>query len=230
MQINSKEWKNLVQSSAKKFEINLDDDTLELFSIHAENLVKWNKKINLTAITDPVQIALKHYVDSIFIINIIPNNGTVLDIGSGGGFPGIPAKILLPNVEFTLIDAVRKKINFIKDSIRLLNLNKISAYHIRAEEFKASNYFDDLFDVVCCRAFSSLEECIKMALPLLKEDGKLVAMKGKDGNKEIKKIQNCKISLTDGTNIHTNQLNIELLNYDLPKIHSKRSIIQIRKI
>lgn len=229
MQIYSSEWKDLVRNASLEIGIDVDAHALDLFSIHADNLLKWNDKINLTAITDPYQVALKHYVDSIYITKVISSHSTVLDIGSGPGFPGIPAKIMLPEAEFTLIDAVRKKVSFVKECIRMLKLRNIKAFHARAERFAGMPEFPGFFDVVCFRAFSDLEACIKLAFPLLKEGGKLIAMKGSGYEKELMRIKDLKIQLPDGEKVASRSLNIEVLNYDLPEIHSGRSIVQIHR-
>ena len=135
MKIGSKEWQNIIYEGAENLGVRIDWLEIEKFSIHAIELSKWNQKINLTAITDPMEVAVKHFLDAIAPIPDIPPNGSLLDIGSGGGFPGIPLKICLPSVSVTMIDASRKKVNFLKHMIRTLELENIYAFHIRAEDF-----------------------------------------------------------------------------------------------
>ena len=153
MQIGSKKWQNLIYEGAKNLDIQIDKRKIEKFAIHALELMKWNQKTNLTAITDPFEVAIKHFLDSIVPVKIIPSNASLLDIGSGGGFPGIPLKIILPSLSVTLIDASRKKVSFLKHIIRILELKNIDALHIRAEEFANEPGVAKKFDVIISRAF-----------------------------------------------------------------------------
>ena len=121
MEIGSREWQRLVIDGARKLGIEIDESVVAAFSVHAFELVKWNRKINLTSITQPREIAIKHFVDSLVPAPFIPENARLLDIGSGGGFPGIPLKILKPSLSVLLIDGVRKKANFLKQLLRALN-------------------------------------------------------------------------------------------------------------
>ena len=133
MQIGSKKWRDLLYEGAKQLDIQIDKRNIDKFATYALELLKWNQKTNLTAITDPVEVAVKHFLDSIVPVKIIPHQASLLDIGSGGGFPGIPLKISLPHLSVTLIDASRKKVSFLKHIIRILELGNIKALHIRSE-------------------------------------------------------------------------------------------------
>ena len=123
MRIGSPQWAALIVEGAKAFGLALDQKQVSRFAAHASELIKWNKKFNLTTITDPRDMALKHYLDSIAPAKRIPSFSTLLDIGSGGGFPGIPLKIICPNLKLTLIDGSRKKINFLKHRASSMNSN-----------------------------------------------------------------------------------------------------------
>ena len=153
----------------------MNSESIERFACHARELLSWNRRINLTSITDPAEVAIKHYLDSILPVKWIPPVGRLLDVGSGGGFPGIPLKILLPKLSVTLIDSVRKKVSFQKHVIRTLALRNIEARHIRLEHFKP----DVPFDVIVSRAFSPLEKFVPSAAPLLAEGGSIIALKGR---------------------------------------------------
>ena len=109
MEIGTNDWSNFLINQAKIIEIQLDHTQNHLFAIHAIELIKWNHKINITTITDPVEIASSHFLDSLVPARFIPPEAAMLDIGSGGGFPGIPLKVILPKLSVTLIDASRKK-------------------------------------------------------------------------------------------------------------------------
>ncbi len=175
MDIGSPQWKQLIADGAKSMGIEVDSEKIDRFAIHAAELIRWNQKTNLTAITDPKAVAVKHFLDSIAPARTIPAGASVLDIGSGGGFPGIPLKIIKSSLAVTLIDAVRKKVSFLKHVIRLLRLTGIEACHLRAEELNQKPQFD----VVVSRALFSLEVLISQALPLLKEGGLIIALKGR---------------------------------------------------
>ena len=137
MEIGSKEWSRLIIEGAGAFGIDLKHHHTDQYAIHARDLVQWTKKINITSITDPFEIAVKHFLDSIAPAPLIPPGAALLDVGSGGGFPGIPLKVLIPSLTVTLVDASRKKVSFLKHVIRTLALDNINAIHYRAEDLAA---------------------------------------------------------------------------------------------
>ncbi|UFS72178.1 16S rRNA (guanine(527)-N(7))-methyltransferase RsmG [Geomonas sp. RF6] len=179
--MNAAAKKALLQGAAE-LGVTLSDAQAAAFDAFAEELKKWNKKINLTAIDDDAGIAVKHFVDSLTIFRALKPAGKLLDIGSGGGFPCIPVKIVAPEIEVLSVDAVVKKISFQKNAARLLNLERFTAQHVRAETLAADHAAS--FDWIVSRAFSDIPSFAAMALPLLKEDGKIIAMKGREGLKE----------------------------------------------
>jgi 16S rRNA (guanine527-N7)-methyltransferase len=219
MELGSIKWKRLIIDGAKSMDIHLDQKNTDQFAIHAVELMRWNKKINLTAITDPLEVAVKHFLDSIAPAQIIPPRSSLLDIGSGGGFPGIPLKILMPSLSVTLIDASRKKVSFLKHVIRTLKLENIEARHIRAGELAKDHTFAHAFDVIVCRALTSLDTFALMALPLLAKDGEIIALKGKEYEKEIESVG----SLQEKFSLRINK-------YTLPYIGSERSIVILRRV
>lgn len=178
----NKEALNILRRCAAEFEIELSDRQVSLFNVFAEELKKWNRKINLTAIKDDREIVIKHFADSLSLLANLKKTGTLLDIGSGGGFPVIPLKIVLPHLSVVSVDAVEKKVLFQRHAVRLLQLENFSALHTRAEELK-ENYASH-FDYVVSRAFSDLPHFATLAMPLLKDSGQIVAMKGREGKDE----------------------------------------------
>jgi 16S rRNA (guanine527-N7)-methyltransferase len=214
MNIGSEQWKKLVEKGAGNLNIHIDRKITDQFSIHAAELVKWNQTINLTAITDPVEVAVKHFLDSIAPARVIPLCGRMLDIGSGGGFPGIPLKILIPSLSVTLIDASRKKVSFLKHIIRNIKLIEIDARQIRAEELAKEKPAKNCFDVIICRAFSRLDKIIPKALPLLAKDGIIIAMKGKISESEIE-------------SAGKNNLSLAVEKYKLPFLELERTLVII---
>ncbi len=153
----------------------------KLYALAAE-LKKWGRKINLTAIRDDEEIVIKHFLDSLTLLRIIGTKGTLLDIGSGGGFPALPLKILRHDLQVVSVDAVEKKIIFQRHAARHLDLNRFQALHARAEELAAQ--FAGRFDWIVSRAFSDIPTFVRIALPLIKEGGQIIAMKGRGGREE----------------------------------------------
>lgn len=178
MNIDSEQWKKLLETGAAQLQLSLSHDQTDLFVRYAQLLITWNKKINLTGITDPEEVAVKHFLDSLAPSDQIPTRGSLLDIGSGGGFPGIPLKIVRPKQPMVLIDGVRKKINFIKAVIRELDLERIEALHVRAEDYLKSHRASAGFDVIVSRALADVDAVVRLAAPLLNREGRLVIYQG----------------------------------------------------
>jgi 16S rRNA (guanine527-N7)-methyltransferase len=229
MQIGSKKWQNIICEGAKNLDIQIDKRKIEKFAIHALELMKWNQKTNLTAITDPFEVAVKHFLDSIVPVKIIPSNASLLDIGSGGGFPGIPLKIILPSLSVTLIDASRKKVSFLKHIIRILELKNIDALQIRAEEFANKPGVAKKFNVIISRAFSSMTTFALTALPFLKKEGAIIAMRGNVSGDDIQLLRS---SLNKRHAIlmdeDTEAFELSVKRYSLPYLKSDRSMVSLK--
>jgi len=229
MKIGSKEWSDLIIEGAAAFDIDLNPRHTSQFAAHAAELVRWNQKINITAITDPFEVAVKHVLDSLPAARFIPGDAGLLDMGSGGGFPGLPLKILMPSLSVTLIDASRKKVSFLKHVIRTLKLDNIEALHIRAEDLADDPLYRHRFDVVISRAVSSLDLFCRLALPLLIDAGHIVALKGDLASGEINELQGR--GFGDGGDRKTGdrQFCVTVEKFRLPHLNSNRSIVIIRK-
>lgn len=160
---------------------------MDKFKIFEQMLIENNKKFNLTSIDDPKEIKIKHFDDSLTIRKYISNKSKVLDIGSGAGFPGIPLRIV-EDFDLTLIDSVNKKVSFMNELIKVLDLENTKAIHTRAEDF-AKDHREE-FDIVISRAVSNLSTLSEYALPFLKIGGIFIAMKGPKAEEEIEKAQN----------------------------------------
>ena len=174
-----------LEKSLKTNEIKLSELQMDRMAGHAEELLTWNQKMNLTAIKEPFEVAEKHFFDSIAVASFLENATSLADIGSGGGFPGIPLKIMKPELNIILIDASRKKINFLKHVIRRLKLENIEAVHARVETLNSDPSFLKRFDAVISRAFTDLGRFVDLSLPLLHPGGRIYAMKGKHLDMEI---------------------------------------------
>jgi 16S rRNA (guanine527-N7)-methyltransferase len=221
MQIGSKEWQSFLIDGAAKLGVEIDAGITAQFSAHASELVKWNRKINLTTITRPKDLAIKHFLDSVAPAHFIPDNARMLDMGSGAGFPGIPLKILKPPLSVMLIDGTRKKVNFLKNVLRILKLKGIEVHQIRAENLLKDPTYVKSFDVIISRALASLEHFVKMALPLLAKPGSIMAMQGKVNQNQLEAIR---------SELRVDRYSVEVQNYKLPSIVAPRSIIIIKHL
>lgn len=182
MEIDSEPWRKTVIRGAQALEVTVSAEQARAMGRHALELLQWNRITNLTAITDPLEVAVKHYVDALAPASWIGHGARVLDAGSGGGFPGIPLAIARPDLTITLVDSVRKKVSFLKYAIRTLGLNSIDAIHGRLEELGGRPPYHEKFDLVVSRAFSSLEDFTTLALPFLTPAGTILAMRGPEAD------------------------------------------------
>ena len=227
MEIGSNAWSNFLINQAKAIDIKLDCTQNRLFSIHAVELIKWTQKINITAITDPLEVASKHFLDSLVPARYIAPKTELLDIGSGGGFPGIPLKVLFPELSVTLIDASRKKVTFLKHVIRTLQLRDIDALHVRAEDLANQPSYINRYGIIISRALSSLEYFVRVALPLLADGGAIIALKGEIVETELEVLQSY-LDRRDTTGSTGRQFAVSIENYRLPLQTTKRSIVSVR--
>jgi 16S rRNA (guanine527-N7)-methyltransferase len=214
-----KKWRHVLRKGAAAFHIELDDFHIERFYRHAGALLQWSQKTNLTAITDPQEVAVKHFVDSLAPISCMGPMQRVLDLGSGGGFPGLPLKIVCSDIDLTLLDAVRKKVSFVQHVIRLLELKNTRGVHARLENL-GQDASIAAFDTVVCRAFSNLKFIITHSLPLLTETGQIVIWKGRVPQKEIIEVQPLLVR-------KEKPLSLSLLPYQLPIINAHRTIVLV---
>ena len=182
------ENKNLLIEGAKAFGVSLDKEAVEAFDLYLKELLKWNQKMNLTAIRSEKGIVIKHFLDSLSVCPYLPRSTFILDIGSGAGFPGIPLKIVEPSLEITLIDSVRKKVDFQRHIIRRLGLRGVEAIHGRAQEKEIVKQLESRFDRVISRAFSDLQTFLHLAHPFLRKGGLALAMKGELREQEIRSL------------------------------------------
>ena len=202
--------------------INIDEKTGESFYKYTKLLLEWNEKINLTAITDMNDIILKHYVDSLTINKYIEEGKEIIDIGTGAGFPGIPLKILNPNNKFILVDSLNKRINFLEEVKKEINLNKIEMVHARVEDLAKNEQYRENVDIAVSRAVANLSTLLEYMLPFVKEKGLCICMKGPNINEELKK--NKKAIDVLGGKIET------IKNIRLPDSDMERNIVVLRKI
>ena len=202
----------------KQLNIEITEEQLKQLNKYYEMIVEYNKVMNLTGITEKEQVYLKHFYDSLTIAKVIDLNKeeTLCDIGTGAGFPGMVLKILYPNIKITLVDSLNKRIEFLKQVIKELNLKDIEAIHIRAEEFAQNNR--EKYDIVTSRAVAPLNILLEYGVPITKINKYFIAYKAniiEESTNALEKL-NSKIE--------------KIEKFNLPKEESSRTLIKIRKL
>ena len=220
--MKKEEFKKVLYEKVKKIGIELTEEQLEKFYLYMNILLEWNEKINLTAITNEEEIILKHFVDSLTINKYIEEGKSIIDVGTGAGFPGIPIKILREDLKVTLLDSLNKRINFLNEVIEKLDLKNIECIHGRAEEFGKNKNYREKYDFATSRAVANMSTLSEYLIPFVKVGGKVLAMKGDKAEEELEKAKKA-IKLLGGK-----VENID--NFYLPDSDIKRNIIIIKKI
>ena len=178
--------KEILKKATSEIGINLNDTQLDKFQKYYEILIERNKVMNLTAITEVNDVVTKHFVDSISLINYFDlNNKKIIDVGTGAGFPGIPLAIILENTEFTLMDSLNKRINFLNDVIELCELNNVTTIHSRAEDLGRNVEYREKFDICVSRAVANLSTLLEYCIPFVKVGGSFISYKSGDVDEEI---------------------------------------------
>lgn len=169
---------------------------VDKFYNYMKLLLEWNEKINLTAIKNEKEFIIKHFIDSLTINKYIKDNKTLIDVGTGAGFPGIPLKLFNEELSVTLVDSVNKKINVVKDIIEKLELSNIQAIHARAEDFCKENR--EKYDVAVSRAVANMSTLVEYLIPFVKINGVIICMKGPNFDEELNSAKKA-ISVLGGT-------------------------------
>ena len=185
--MDTEKFQSLINQIFTQHGFSLTNSQVSLFTIYWENLKLWNSKINLTSIRDDHEIIMKHFLDSVAVLNyfVVQENDLVVDVGSGAGFPGIPIKILRPNLDLTLVESVSKKASFLKFLKTRLELGNTKIINLRAEEIVKLSQHRQNYDLVLTRYIASIEDSIDYCLPLLKPSGNWVAFKSGNVQDEI---------------------------------------------
>lgn len=220
--MNIEEFSKELTKLASKIEIELSLDEIEKLYKFMYLLLEWNEKINLTAITEPEDIILKHFVDSITIKKYIKSENKVLDMGTGAGFPGIPLKIISSDTYFTLVDSLNKRIIFLNEVCDKLKLDKIENIHSRAEELAKNKKYREQYDVVTSRAVARLASLVEYMLPFVKVGGICICMKGSNVDEEL-------IEAKKAINVLGGEIE-KVDKFLLPNSDIERNIVIIKKI
>ena len=215
------EFENIFNEECNKNNIKINEEKIKLFYDYMKYLLDWNEKINLTAIKDEKEFVVKHFIDSLTISEFVGDNKRIIDVGTGGGFPGIPLKLSRENLNVTLIDSVNKKIMVLNDIINKMNLENIEALHTRAEELAQNKEYREEFDIAVSRAVSNMNTLVEYLLPFVKVGGFVICMKGPEYKEELNASKNA-INILGGKieEIKELQINNELV----------RNIIIIKKV
>lgn len=200
-----------------------------------QQLIKYNKVMNLTAITDIYEVSLKHFTDSLFHVKHYKSNSTIIDIGSGAGFPGIPIAIARPDINITLVDSLNKRVEFLNTVINELELKNVTAIHSRAQEYCTTEH-RERFDYSIARAVAPLNILSELCIPFVKISGEFIAYKSLNIDNEIESAKHAIIELGgEISKINYYTYNTSLINSEYPKNKTyfdkiTRSIIEIKKI
>lgn len=181
--------KRAIKEKALKINVLLDENQIDQFEIYINMLLEWNQKMNLTAIKEPEQIIDKHFIDSLTILPFLPKSSlSLIDVGTGAGFPGVPIAIVREDIKLTLLDSLNKRLLFLKDLCSTLNI-PVDIVHERAEDAGKKIEYREKYDIVTARAVASLPVLCEYCIPLVKLGGQFIAMKGPDGDRELKEAE-----------------------------------------
>ena len=183
MEINT--FERLLTEYSNTIDIKISKKEIDLLYRYMNLLLDWNNKINLTAITKEEDIILKHFIDSISINEYLKEKNKIMDIGTGASFPGIPLKIINPNMEFILVDSLNKRINFLEEVAKELCLEKMQLIHSRVEDLAKNMNYREKADVIVSRAVANLRVLVEYMLPFVKKEGICICMKGPNIEEEI---------------------------------------------
>ena len=216
--------RQILKEGLEKFNIDATDRVLDDFSIYREILVDWNQKMNLTGIEEEKEVFIKHFLDSVSAVTkgYINEKSSIIDVGTGAGFPGLPLKICYRDIELTLLDSLNKRINFLQEVSNSIQLENIKFIHGRAEDFGKSEEYREQYDIATARAVAGLPILMELCVPFVKVGGYFICLKGPNANLELEESKKAMDVL--GVEF------IEKIDIDLPEIDLEHNILVFKKI
>lgn len=217
-------FNDYLMKAAKEYKIPISDEQIEEYNMYYRLLVEWNEKINLTAITEPNAVAIKHMIDSIscWDKDIFKTGAKLIDVGTGAGFPGLPLKIWQKDLNVTLLDSLNKRVKFLNTVVESLHLEKVEVVHSRAEEGARQKNYREGYDIAVSRAVARLSVLSEYCLPFVKVGGYFIALKGAQYLEEIEEGKRA-IQVLGGE--------IEkVIPINLPGLEDRRAVVYIKKI
>jgi 16S rRNA (guanine527-N7)-methyltransferase len=222
--VNKLKNRDILINGAKELGIEISQDKLEKLIAFKDIMLEWNEKINLTAITEEREVFIKHFLDSATCLSTgyIKEGMKVIDVGTGAGFPGIPVKILMDGLKITLLDSLNKRVNYLSEVVKMLNLSETKTVHARAEEAGSSKEHRESYDIVLSRAVASMNVLCEYCMPFVKVGGFLLCQKGPDIKEELEEAASA-IRILGGAVK-------EVREYRLPFSDIRHNIIIIEKV
>ncbi|WP_432406055.1 16S rRNA (guanine(527)-N(7))-methyltransferase RsmG [Wukongibacter sp. M2B1] len=216
--------KDILRQGGQELGLDIDDRMIDRFTKYKNLLIEWNKKINLTGITDEREIMIKHFLDSLacMLTGVVRNDSKIIDVGTGAGFPGIPLKVFNENLNLTLLDSLNKRIKYLETVCNELELSQVEFLHGRAEDYGRDEEYREKYDIAVARAVAELAVLCEYCLPFVKVNGYFIALKGPKAQEEI---ENAKKAL----NILGGEI-VDILNVNLPYSDSGHNLVIIKKI
>ena len=224
--LTDEEFISILIQECKKQNIELDESKAKALKEYKELLVEWNEKMNLTAITEDYEVIVKHFVDCLECTHLITNEKKIIDVGTGAGFPGMPLAIFYPQIEFTLLDGLNKRLIFLEEVVNKLGLKNVKIVHARAEEAARNEEYCEYFDAVVSRAVANLPVLLEYTSPYVKVNGKCIVMKGDNAKEELNLAKNA-MNILKLKNIENKEYKY---SYTIDNEEYNRTIFYIEKV
>lgn len=216
--------KELLKKGLSDFNIDVDDKMVDDFSKYRDILIEWNQKMNLTGIEDEKEVFIKHFLDSVSATTkgYISKDASIIDVGTGAGFPGIPLKICYKELKVTLLDSLNKRINFLQEVCNSIGLDNVEFIHGRAEDFGKSEDYREQFDIATARAVAGLPVLMELCVPFVKVGGYFICLKGPNANLELEESKKAMEVL--GVEF------VEKIDIELPEVDLEHNILVFKKV
>lgn len=215
---------DILKKGIEDIGLKCSDETIDKFSKYREILVEWNQKMNLTGIEEEKEVYIKHFLDSVAAVKkgYIKDGMSIIDVGTGAGFPGLPLRICLENSKVTLLDSLNKRINFLSEVCTNINIDDIELIHGRAEDFGKDEKYREQYDIATARAVAGLPILMEFCVPFIKVGGYFVCLKGPNADTELEESRKAMEVL--GLEF------VEKIDVELPEIELKHNIVVFKKV